>query len=46
MGYPDSQKIGALAAPSLEAAFRGESWVRFIAFESSQVGYYDGEEVD
>jgi uncharacterized cupin superfamily protein len=45
VGYPDSKKVGALAAPSIEAALKGEHWVRLLAFEPSKVGYYDGEEV-
>ena len=45
VGYPDSKKVGALAAPSMEAAFSGGHWVRFLAFEGSSVGYYDGEDV-
>jgi uncharacterized cupin superfamily protein len=44
VGYPDSKKIGAWASPSVEAALRGERWVRLIAEESSGVGYYDGEQ--
>ncbi len=46
VGYPDSKKVGAMAAPSMEAALKGETWVRFLAFEPSKVGYYDGEETD
>ena len=46
VGYPDSKKVGAMAAPSMEAALKGETWVRVLAFQSSQVGYYDGEETD
>jgi uncharacterized cupin superfamily protein len=45
VGYPDSKKIGARAAPTPEAAMKGEHWMRFVAFESSQAGYYDGEDV-
>ena len=44
VGYPDSKKIGAMAAPSMEAALKGEHWVRMLAFEPSKVGYYDGED--
>jgi hypothetical protein len=44
VGYPDSKKIGAMAAPSMEAALKGEHWVRILAFEPSKVGYYDGED--
>lgn len=45
VGYPDSKKIGALAAPSSDAAKRGEHWIRSLAHEPSNVGYYDGEDV-
>lgn len=45
VGYPDSKKVGALAAPSMEAAFSGGHWVRFLAFEGSSVGYYEGEDI-
>jgi hypothetical protein len=40
VGYPDSKKIGAMAAP------RGERWLRLIARESSAVDYYDGEDAE
>jgi uncharacterized cupin superfamily protein len=46
VGYPDSKKVGAMAAPSMEAALKGETWVRVLTFEPSKVGYYDGEEID
>jgi uncharacterized cupin superfamily protein len=46
VGYPDSKKVGAMAAPSMEAALKGEHWVRVLTFEPSQVGYYDGEKTD
>jgi uncharacterized cupin superfamily protein len=45
VGYPDSKKVGAIAGPSLEAALRGEHWVRMFAFEGAGVGYYEGEDV-
>lgn len=44
VGYPDSKKIGAMATPSLEAARRGEFWVRHVSFESSAAAYYEGED--
>jgi uncharacterized cupin superfamily protein len=44
VGYPDSKKIGIMAAPSLEAAFRGERWLRVIVPDSAGVGYFDGED--
>jgi uncharacterized cupin superfamily protein len=46
VGYPDSKKVGAMAAPSMDAALKGQHWVRVLTFEPSQVGYYDGEEID
>lgn len=46
VGYPDSKKIGAMAAPSMEAAAKGEGWVRVLTYVDSPVGYYDGEEID
>jgi len=45
VAYPDSKKVGAMTAPSMEAALRGGDWVRFLAFEGGSVGYYDGEDV-
>lgn len=45
VGYPDSKKIGAAAAPSYEVAMRGGHWLRFIGFQSSTAGYFDGEDV-
>lgn len=45
VGYPDSKKIGAMAAPSFEAVMKGQHWVRLLAFEGTNVGYYDGEDV-
>jgi uncharacterized cupin superfamily protein len=45
VGYPDSKKVGAMGAPSAEAVAKGEHWMRFIALESSQAGYYDGEDI-
>ncbi len=45
VAYPDSKKVGAMAAPSTEAALRGGDWVRFPAFEGGEVGYYDDADV-
>jgi uncharacterized cupin superfamily protein len=45
-GYPDSKKIGALAAASREEALKGQHWVRLLAREGSSLDYYDGEETD
>lgn len=44
VGYPDSKKVGALAAPSREAALKGQPWLRYIGLESGQVPYYEGED--
>jgi uncharacterized cupin superfamily protein len=38
VGYPDSQKIGALSYSD-----SGEALVRIMVRESSAVDYYDGE---
>jgi len=43
VGYPDSKKVLAVAVPD---AGRSEPWIRLLAFEASNVGYYDGENVD
>ena len=45
VGYPDSKKVGAMAAPSAEKAMKGEHWLRVIVREGSSVDYYDGEDV-
>lgn len=45
VGYPDSKKIGAAAAPDYAAAMRGEHWVRILIKEGPNAGYYDGEDV-
>lgn len=45
VGYPDSKKLGAMAAPSQEAAMKGEGWVRIIVKEDAGVDYYEGEDV-
>ncbi len=46
VGYPDSKKIGAMAAPSLRAAFTGgpKPWVAHIGREADAVGYFEGED--
>ncbi len=44
VGYPDSNKVGAMASPGPD--FFAEPWVRGIFNADAQVGYYDGEEVD
>ena len=41
VGYPDSKKIGAMAAPTPG----DEAWVRQMYFETDQKGYLDGEDV-
>jgi uncharacterized cupin superfamily protein len=45
VGYPDSKKIGAMAAGSYEAAMKGQTWVRHLSFASAAAGYFDGEDV-
>lgn len=46
VGYPDSKKIGAMAAADLRAAFTGQAklWVAHIGREADTVGYFDGED--
>jgi uncharacterized cupin superfamily protein len=44
VGYPDSKKIGALAAPSPAAAMKGEHWMRIIVKEGTGVPYFEGED--
>ena len=46
VGYPDSKKVAAMAAPSVEAVMQGKPWIRFITREDASVDYYDGEETD
>ncbi|HEY4221130.1 MAG TPA: cupin domain-containing protein [Myxococcota bacterium] len=43
VGYPDSKKHAASAAGSVEAAQRGERWVRHLWLDGPTAGYYDGE---
>jgi uncharacterized cupin superfamily protein len=47
VGYPDSKKIGAMAASDLRGAFTGASklWVGFIGREADAVGYFEGEDI-
>ena len=45
VGYPDSKKVGVIGAASREDIVKGAHWVRLLAFESSAVDYYDGEDV-
>jgi len=47
VGYPDSKKIGAMAAPSLRAAFTGGGppWVMQFAREADGVDYFEGEDL-
>jgi uncharacterized cupin superfamily protein len=45
VGYPDSKKVAAMAAPSRAAAAQGQTWVRFITREDASLDYYDGEDV-
>lgn len=44
VGYPDSNKVGAMASPSPD--FFPGPWVQSIFSAESTVGYYDGEDVD
>lgn len=43
VGYPDSKKVAALAAPDHTS---GKLWVREIFRSASAVDYYDGEDVE
>lgn len=45
VGYPDSKKVGASAAPSIEAARAGQPWLRKLFREGDAVQYYDGEDL-
>jgi uncharacterized cupin superfamily protein len=45
VGYPDSKKLGALAADSQASAFSGKAWVRVVIAEGASAGYYDGEDI-
>lgn len=46
VGYPDSKKIGAMAALDLRSAFTGQSklWIGHIGRDADAVGYFDGED--
>ena len=44
VGYPDSDKIAAMANPN--SNFFDAPWVRAIFKAESQVGYYEGEQTD
>ena len=46
VGYPDSNKLGASAAPSIDAARAGQPWLRKLFVASDGVDYYKGERVD
>jgi uncharacterized cupin superfamily protein len=45
VGYPDSKKIGAMAAATAADVVQGSPWVRVLTYEDSKVGYYDGEDL-
>jgi uncharacterized cupin superfamily protein len=47
VGYPDSKKVGAMAASDLRAAFTGAAklWVGHIGREADTVGYFEGEDI-
>ena len=42
--FSDHTTDGSGAAASLEAAMKGETWVRVLAPLDSSLGYYDGED--
>jgi len=44
VGYPDSNKVAAMASPSPD--FFAEPWVRGVFFAEATVGYYDREDPD
>ncbi|HEV8320548.1 MAG TPA: cupin domain-containing protein [Myxococcota bacterium] len=44
VGYPDSNKIGAMAGP--DPTGRADLWVRAIFPAAAQVDYYEGEQVE
>jgi uncharacterized cupin superfamily protein len=44
VGYPDSNKVAAIASPSVD--FFATPWVREIYRAGTGVGYYDGEETE
>lgn len=46
VGYPDSKKVGASAAPSIEAARAGQPWLRKLFREGDAVDYFVGESTD
>lgn len=45
VGYPDSGKLGASTAPSIDAARAGQPWLRHLGRQKDMVDYYDGEDV-
>lgn len=45
VGYPDSKKIGAMAAAP-GAKYGDPRWVRIIVREGTGVDYFDGEKID
>ena len=46
VGYPDSKKVLALGAGVPGPGSPAESWIRLIAFEASNVEYFDGEDLE
>jgi uncharacterized cupin superfamily protein len=44
VGYPDSKKHAATAAPSVEAAVAGKRWMRHIWKDGPSAEYYEGED--
>jgi uncharacterized cupin superfamily protein len=46
VGYPDSGKILALGTPPPDPTTNRPPWVRIVAFEASNVDYYEGENIE
>jgi len=45
VGYPDSRKVGLIAAESVERSARGDVWQRLLTREGESLDYYDGEDI-
>jgi hypothetical protein len=46
VGYPDSNKVLATAAPPASDGGSQEPWIRMLVRDASSVGFYDGEAGD
>ena len=46
VGYPDSNKVLATAAPPASDGGSKEPWLRMLMRDASSVGFYDGEDGD